>query len=352
MFFSKSPEESPEKLLNILNESYSKVRIFYSLKTAVDLNLFDFLEDFKSVQELANILKTELTLTKYLLKILCELNLLENKKKGNSDYYKNKKVADIYLKKNSEYNISNLINFYSNNFKSWESLESILKSEHDTDLDVQTFFPDIITRMADECKCWELQKVLREVSKYQEFKSAKKLLDLAGGHGLYAIGFSMLNIHLKSYVFDLISVIEETKKFIKKYKAKNVFTIAGDFYKDNIGENYDVIFTSYNPGGKNPQIAKKAYNALQKGGLFIDKQFFFEKENSLDDFLDNMEWHFSHPKGLKKGKLRYTFEGDLNLGHYLQYLKDLGFEILNTSNIQNLLGFGSPSVKMIVARKL
>jgi len=28
---------------------------------------------------------------------------------------------------------------------------------------------------------------------YKEFKNAKKLLDLAGVHGLYAIGFSMLN---------------------------------------------------------------------------------------------------------------------------------------------------------------
>ena len=95
-----------------------------------------------------------------------------------------------------------------------------------------------------------MQKVLNYISKYEEFKNAKKLLDLAGVHGLYAIGFSMLNKNLKCYVFDLPNVIEETKKFIKKYNAKNVFTIAEDFYKDDIGKGYDIIFCSYNPGGK------------------------------------------------------------------------------------------------------
>ena len=72
-------------------------------------------------------------------------------------------------------------------------------------------------------------------------------------------------------MFDLPNVVEETKKFIKKYNAKNVFTIAEDFYKDDIGKGYDIIFCSYNSGGKNPKIAEKVYNALNEGGLFINK---------------------------------------------------------------------------------
>ena len=190
------------------------MRIIYLLKTAIDLNLFDFLKDFKSAQELALILKIDLTLTEYLLKIFYKLNFLENKNKNNTEYYKNKKVTDIYFKKNSEYNIINPFRFYFNNINSWDSLKPILKREHSTNSNVHTFFPDIITRMAGECKCWELQKVLKEISKYKEFKNAKKLLDLAGGHGLYAIGFNLLNKNMKSYVSDLISVIKESKKHL------------------------------------------------------------------------------------------------------------------------------------------
>lgn len=352
MSLLESPKKSPEKLLNFIDESYSKTRILCLLKAAVNLNLFDFLENFKSAQELSSRLEIDLTLTEYLLKVFRELDLLEDKIEGNTNYYKNKEVTNIYLKKKSEYNIVNSLQYYFDDVKNWENLESILKNQQDFHSDIHTFFPEVINRMADECKCWELPKILNEISKYKEFKSAKKLLDLAGGHGLYAIGFSMLNKNLKSYVFDLISVIKETDKFIRKYKAKNVFSIAGDFYKDDIGIGYDVIFASYNPGGKNPQIAKKVYAALRKGGLFANKQFFLKKENGLDDYLNNMEWNFTKAKGLRKGVVRFTFKGDLDLDSYLKYLKELGFEILDIVSIQQLLGFGCPSTKMIIAKKL
>jgi len=352
MFFLKTPEKSPEKLLNLIDESYSKVRIICLLKTAVHLHLFDLLENFKSVQEISNRLEVNLTLIEDSLKIFCEFDLLENKKEGKTNYYKNKEVTNAYLRKNSEYNVIHSLQYYFDDIKGWENLESILKNQQSFYSDVHAFFPGVINRMADECKCWELPNVLKEISKYKEFRSSRKLLDLAGGHGLYAIGFSMLNKDLKSYVFDLAPVVEQTDKFIKEYKAKNVFTITGDFYNDDIGMEYDVIFTSYNPGGKNPQIAKKVYTALKKGGLFIDKQFFLKEKNGLNDHLNNMEWHFSRPKGLRKGVVRFTFKGDLDFDNYLKYLRELGFEILDTANIRQLLGFGCPSAKMIVAKKL
>lgn len=85
-----------------------------------------------------------------------------------------------------------------------------------------------------------------------------------------------------------------------------------------------------------------------------------------------MEWNFSKPEGLKKGKIRYTFEGDLNLNDYLKYLEDLGFKILEVVDMSELLGLdensssfrksANPSdslrfkdnspAKMIVAKKL
>ena len=354
---SKLPEKSPEKILKLFDEVYSKARIFYLLKTAIDLDVFEYLGDFKTAENLAEILDADLVLTKYILKILSELGLIESKVMDRKTHYKNTEITNIYLKKDSELSIINPLSYYFENIKKWENLEQILKNTYNDDndsyIDIDNFFPEIVKRMADECKCWELQKVLDYISKYSEFKNSKKLLDLAGGHGLYAIGFSMLNKNLKCHVFDLPKVVEETKKFIEKYNAKNVFTIAGDFYKDDIGNDYDIIFTSYNPGGKNPNIAKKVYDALNNGGLFINKQFFPEKEEEMGDCLNNMEWNFSKPEGLEKSRIRYTFKGDLNFDDYLKYLESLGFEILEVVDVSELLGFEDNSpAKMIVAKKL
>ncbi|CAB3289469.1 conserved protein of unknown function [Methanocaldococcus lauensis] len=354
MSLLKCPNESPEKILKLFDEIYSKTRIFYLLKTALDLNLFDYLEDFKSVEELAEILKCDLILIEYMLKILNNLGLIENKVIDGKVCYKNTDITNIYLKKESNYSLVNPISYYFENIKNWENLIDILKNKYNfSKTDSNNFFPEVVIRMADECKCWELPKVLNYISKYEEFKNAKKLLDLGGGHGLYAIGFSMLNKNLKCYVFDLPKVVEVTKKFIEKYNAKNVFTIAGDFYKDDIGKDYDIIFTSYNPGGKNPHIAKKVYNALNIGGLFINKQFFPEEEESIEDYLNNMEWNFFKPAGLEKDRIRFTFKGDLNFDDYLEYLKNLGFKILEVINIQELLGFECfGKSKMIIAKKV
>ncbi|WP_292460948.1 methyltransferase [Methanothermococcus sp.] len=355
MSLLKCPNESPEKILKLFDEIYLKTRIFYLLKTALDLNLFDYLNDFKSAEDLADMLNTNLTLTEYMLRIFTELGILESCVKYNDNTtYRNTETANIYLKKGSKFSIINPISYYFENIKNWENLIDILKNKDNfSKTNTNNFFPEVVKRMADECKCWELQKVLNYISKYEEFKNAKKLLDLAGGHGLYAIGFSMLNKNLKCYVFDLPNVVEETKKFIEKYNAKNVSTIAGDFYKNDIGNDYDIIFTSYNPGGKNPNIAKKVYNALNNGGLFINKQFFSEKEERIEDYLNNMEWNFSKPAGLEKSRLRFTFKGDLNFNDYLKYLENLGFKILEVVYIPELLGFKDNSpAKMIVAKKL
>ena len=46
------------------------------------------------------------------------------------------------------------------------------------------------------------------ISELPEFKEARKLLDLGGGHGLYAITFTKSNPNLGAYVFDFPDVVE------------------------------------------------------------------------------------------------------------------------------------------------
>lgn len=46
----KSPDKSPEKILKLFDEVYSKARIFYLLRTAIDLNLFEYLSSFKTAK--------------------------------------------------------------------------------------------------------------------------------------------------------------------------------------------------------------------------------------------------------------------------------------------------------------
>ncbi|WP_459201037.1 methyltransferase family protein [Methanococcus sp. CF] len=348
------PSESPEKIDKIMSETYFGAQKFYLLKTAIELKIFDYLTDSKTSEEIAANLNLDPILTELMLKSLYELGIISIASKNGETHYINTYGSDNYLKTDSTYSKSPSISASFNSIDRWTNLSEIMNGSKNEVME-NVFFPEIIKRMANDCKCWELQKTVEYVSKFSEFKTAKKLLDVAGGHGLYAISLGMLNENLEAFVFDLPDVTLETKKFIEKYDAKNVDTISGNFFKEELGENYDVVFSSYNPGGKNPKVAEKVYRALNLGGIFVTKQAFPKlSAQSTSDNLNNMEWNFNSFNSTGKGIIRYTFETDLTFEEYISYLEKLGFEILETKPVYELTEFKEelfPNM-IIVAKKI
>uniref|UniRef100_A9AAD5 O-methyltransferase n=1 Tax=Methanococcus maripaludis (strain C6 / ATCC BAA-1332) TaxID=444158 RepID=A9AAD5_METM6 len=348
------PDESPEKIDKIMIESYFGAQKFYLLKTALELKIFDYLSDSKTSEELSSSLDLDPVLTELMLKSLYELGIISIASKNGETHYINTDGTDNYLKTDSKYSKSPSISASFNGIGRWVNLSEIMNGSKSEIMET-VFFPEIIKRMANDTKAWELQKTVEYVAKFSEFKSAKTLLDVAGGHGLYGISLGMLNENLDVFVFDLPEVTVETKKFIEKYDAKNVDTIAGNFFTDEFGENYDVIFSSYNPGGKNPKIAEKVYRALKLGGIFVTKQAFPRLSvQSTSDNLNNMEWNFNSFNSTGKGIVRYTFDTDLTFEEYVSYLEELGFEILETKPVYELIEFNEEIFpnNIIVAKKI
>lgn len=187
-------------------------------------------------------------------------------------------------------------------------------------------------------------------------KKAKRLLDLGGGHGLYAIAFTKLNPNLKAYVFDFPDVLEHTKKNIKKFNAERVEAIPGNFFTDDIGKGYDIVFFAYNPGGKNPTLVPKIHSSLKNGGLFINKHVFYCKEEGSKNPLLDIEWSMIAWTGVKKRKRIYSFEGDLTFKDYIELLEKY-FSILKIIDSPEFAGYplsklgDALDAKIIVAKK-
>ena len=188
----------------------------------------------------------------------------------------------------------------------------------------EQFRTTIIPAMAEYSRCGLVQHVTSLVSALPAFGKARRLLDLGGGHGLYAIAMSRKNPHLKAVVFDLPEVTVATEQFIKYYGAERVITHAGDFFKDPLGSGYDILFSSSNPSGKMPALIPKIHAALNHGGLYINKQNIDEPET--DPFLD-MEWNLWAFEGMPKQGRRYRFEGSVSLDEYNRRLSESGFVI-------------------------
>ena len=240
-------------------------------------------------------------------------------------------------------------------FQLWEKLEDILKNGP-VRINEEKFFEDFIHSHASEALCRELQRTVNIIAEIPEFKRAKKLLDLGGGHGLYAIAFTKLNPNLKACIYDFPDVIEDTKTYIKKFNADRVEVIPGNFFRDDIGDGYDVAFLSYNPGGKNPDLVPKVHSSLNDGGLFISKHAFYHERESSKNPLMDIEWNLTSFEDVKKGKKIYSFEGDLTFEEYIELLKKY-FSVVKIIDAPDFAGyplskFGDTlDSKIVVAKK-
>jgi len=203
------------------------------------------------------------------------------------------------------------------------------------------FFGEIIHVLAEQRLLGELQETLEILCGLEGFRQAKRCLDLGGGHGLFAIAYTMVKEDLEAHVLDLPQVLQQAKAYIDRYGAKRVRLLPGDFFRDELGTDYDLVFSAYNPAGKRAEVIPKISRCLKKGGTYVNQQFFPEGDGFFTtEDLDWNLWSF----GMKKGFKAYTFEGDLDLSKYLDALRKEGFKVERVIDMKR-------GDKMIVSQK-
>lgn len=113
----------------------------------------------------------------------------------------------------------------------------------------------------------------------------RRLLDLGGGPGTYAIHFCQHNPDLSAVVYDLPSTRPFAEKTIARFGLSDRVTFAsGDFIAEGVKGRFDVAWLSHILHGEGAEgcavILAKAMAALDPGGLILVQEFI------LDDTLD------------------------------------------------------------------
>ncbi len=268
----RTADITPKASFKSLDGMARGYQITQVLNTAVNFDVFAQFKKAKTAKEISGEMKTDFELTKKFLDVLVSLKLLSKKK----DRYVNTKFAATFLLKDSPFYQGNLINLVAEDYDIWSKLSKMLKGEKIPEKRVANTERYILA-MAEANMNGSLQKTVKTVSNLSDFKKAKKLLDLGGGHGLHSIAFVQENPDLKATVFDFPWVVEVAKQFISRYGMQDrVGVMAGDYMKDDIEKGYDVIFTShtfYKPKNVLKIPLKKIYNALNEGGVAVFSQW-------------------------------------------------------------------------------
>ncbi|TQD24389.1 methyltransferase dimerization domain-containing protein [Methanolobus vulcani] len=315
----KRPEVCSDELIKFIDDSMNGFRKYKILTTAVKLQLFEYTKDPVSSEELAAKMGCNPEMVPLLCDVLCECGLLVL----NGEKYSNTGLTNTYLVSDSPFSQLNYLRDMERSIAMWEKLDEII-TNGPVIVDKQSFFGDgIIHSMAENAKCGMLQEVVETVTEDIDFDSSRKMIDLGGGHGLYSIALTGQNENLKAFVFDLPQVTEHTKKYAEKYGTDQVDVIPGNFFTDDIGSEYDIVFSSLNPGGKVPDLIPKIVSALKTGGVFVNRQVPGEDANAMEALNWNM-WTFDDTK---KSSALYSFENSVSLEEYIDILKTNGFDV-------------------------
>ncbi|OPY37781.1 MAG: O-methyltransferase [Methanoregula sp. PtaU1.Bin051] len=321
----------------ILEETLNGLRHFRLLAAACSLNLFAACSEPVTAEKLSTRLGLHPQLAGLFLRALAARQLLVE----HDGTYQNSPFSARYLDPSSPYCLQDQVTLQLHLAGLWDDLLKILR-EGPRIYEPEAWFSElIIPAMAANARCGILQKTVKAVSGLPEFRAARTLLDMGGGHGLYTIAFCQENPALNGVVFDLPGVLPATRRYIEYYRADRVSCIPGNFFTDPLGSGFDIIFSSSNPGGKAPALIPKIRDALRPGGLFINKQ---GNENVLDVPLMNLEWNLWAISGVQKEPRQYSFSHSVPFEEYNRLLGEQGFVV------QDVIALDEQSI-MTIARK-
>ena len=180
----------------------------------------------------------------------------------------------IFLTKNSKASLINTIRFSDYVFGALNNLEENIKRGGPKKVNLSVFTKKewgIFNKAMVEIASANFKEI---VNKIPLSKKYKKLLDLGGSHGIHSIAFCSKLPSLKAIIMDLKPTQKQAQQIIThKHMLDKVSFRVGDFLKDDLGKNFDVVLGFNIIHGLNPttnqKLTHKIYNALNPKGIYI-----------------------------------------------------------------------------------
>ena len=253
-----------------------------TLQTGIKLGIFTHMaEEGTTAPALAERLGLDPRGLAMLLNALTAMNLIE--KKGN--FYSSTPFAAKHLSKSSPDYLGHIIMHHHHLMDSWVRLgEAVASGKPVRRRD--SLSTDAEARESFEMGMFNLaMQVAPHIVPHIDLGGRRRLLDLGGGPGTYAIHFCLQNPELTAVVLDLPTTRPFAEKTISRFGLSGRVTFAdGDFIAREIDGRYDVAWLSHILHGEGPEgcavTLERAVAALDPGGLLLVQEFI------LDDTMD------------------------------------------------------------------
>ena len=224
--------------------------------------------------EVANLLGSHHHYTELLLNACASVGLLEK----IGDEYRNTKESDTYLVKGDPRYYGDLHLIWAMQWPLWDQVDSaILKGtdipyepEFKSEQEKEEFWHAYMIFMQEWGASHQPPFLLNNI----DLTGKKKLLDIAGGSGIYTIAFCQKYPDLTAVIFDQERALAFARSQIEAQGlSQRISTLGGDFNVDPFGTDYDVVLISgilcLNSLETSRLVFRKAYESMVSGGLII-----------------------------------------------------------------------------------
>jgi hypothetical protein len=343
-FFVSDPPIDPAPFFDSIDSAENGMRALAIVLASQELGIFNFCQKPRVIRELARSTGTDETLLAYLCDALVSLRLLEK----DGETIRNTHATSLFLTDDSPYSQVHYIRELGRHFKDlWVPLPDIVRNGP-VRYEQEQFYRDYsLPAMADNAVSGRLQATVRAISSLPGFSGFKTMIDLGGGHGLYAIALTALNPALEARVFDLPMVIPATEAYIARYGADRVRAVPGNFFTDDFGKGYDLILSSSNPSGKSSELLPVIAAALNDGGYFVNVQ---SPGGLAKNSLQVLEWELWTFPDIDKAKGGFTKEQQFMTEEYRSAMEAQGLFIVVSENIRDVYKKDA-WVRLVIARK-
>jgi SAM-dependent methyltransferase len=349
---STLPHMPPEPLYGSWEQVVRGFKQFCAMAAAVRLRLFDYLDEVRQPADLAALLNADPKMITDLCNLLADMELLVRYEDG----FLVSALSRTFLCSDSAWFQEEVIKNIVSGFALWQQLDRIC-IEGPVQVDEAAFFENnLIDSLAAEILTGELQQTVAAIVRQPEFASAHRMLDLGGGHGLYAMALTDQKQDLEAVVFDFNPVEKDFQRYKNRFNGNGVRFVAGNLFADDLGNGFDLVLFSYNPGGKNERILEKIHRCLNPGGLFVTKHALYGETEGAKSTLLDIEWQLTAFRGVAKGRNVYAFDRDLCEDAYMERLRQ-DFEVVEVIDAKDfatppLAKFGDRlDSKIIICRK-
>lgn len=329
-----APDVTSEGLTGKIEGWAGGLRRCHTLKAATELSLFRHTRDPVTAEDLAVRLGTDPVLTAMLCDCLEDMGLLEASEKG----YRSTAETGTYLDPDSPRYQGTVLSNAFERMNTWTHLTSIVHDGPEKTSAEEVYGDRWLNAIAESSMCGGIALTVSVVESAVDLPREGTFLDLGGGHGLYTVAFLHRHPGLKGYLFDRPAMVPIAERTFAEYGCDAV-AVPGDFYKDDLGGPYDVVFSSFNHSVSDSSLCNKVFSSVKPSGLLILRRHL---RLAQPDPLIVMEWNLRIRDGDRKGGIRYCGSWLPTSEEYLERMGELGMDLVHREN----MGDGSEIVVM------